>query len=489
MGRRPRLRAALSRRDPNHTSMTSRHLLSSTLLYGIADIATTAVGGFLLLPLYTRALTPQEFGMYVAVRANIDILTYLIHLGLPSATGRLYLVHKERGEEHAFLSTLMTFFLGMLAMLSLAAWAWGDTLWGWLSPETPADPNLAFAVLIAAVNFPAAIASIWLRMEQRVVATVSLQVGASLLLALIVTTNLLYLETGLDGILVALALSPIGSVAALVVLFGRRFRLRIEARHLCSALGYAMPMLVGYVAYFVLNRVSTLVLQRHASLVEVGVFGLAQQLSLIVGIAIASFGMALQPAVYREPPEQAMRTLRQAGRLLVLLGFGISSLLVLFADDLLRVVAPQSYGEALPILLILIFGNALNAFILIYDTAVLYHRRPKTSVAISLAGAALSTALALTLVEDHLLFGAAVAVVGGLSLRLLLSLWQARELGLVIDWTALAIALPGLALLILATRYVHAGHFSDSVTTGTKLVASAIIGGFLTWHLRQKSFR
>ena len=69
--------------------MDTRRLLSSTALYGIADIAVMAVGGFLLLPLYTRTLTQTEFGTYVAVRTNIDILTYLLHFGLVSAVARV----------------------------------------------------------------------------------------------------------------------------------------------------------------------------------------------------------------------------------------------------------------------------------------------------------------------------------------------------------------------------------------------------------------
>ena len=79
------------------STFKSHALLRTTLIYGVGDVIVLAVGGFLLLPLYTRTLSQHDFGIYVVIRANVEIFTYLLYLGLPSAAGRLYFDHRNSG--------------------------------------------------------------------------------------------------------------------------------------------------------------------------------------------------------------------------------------------------------------------------------------------------------------------------------------------------------------------------------------------------------
>ena len=130
--------------------MDTRRLLSVTVLYGAADVAVMAVGGFLLLPLYTRTLTQAEFGTYVAVKANVEIFTYLVCLGLPSAVSRVYFDHRQAGQQVAYISSVLLFFALCLAVLLAGMAAWGAQFWSLLSPTTPASPYLAFSIGLAA---------------------------------------------------------------------------------------------------------------------------------------------------------------------------------------------------------------------------------------------------------------------------------------------------------------------------------------------------
>jgi O-antigen/teichoic acid export membrane protein len=405
--------------------LNTRRLLSSAALYGVADIAVMAVSGFLLLPLYTRTLSQREFGMFVAVRANLDILTYLLHFGLPSAVARVYFDHEKHGTHEAYLSSIISFFVIVLAGLGVLLALWGEALWTTLSPTTPTHPYLAFSVAIAAFGFLAAIASLWLRLQNRAVAMVSMQLTTAAVLAVLATVNLAVLGLGLTGLLWAMLASLAFAACVLPWLFRGRFQWRIQRSHITESLHYAVPILVGYIAYFVLNRFSTLVLQRHVPMEEVAVYGLAQQLAMIVTIAGTSFGMALQPAVFGAEPAKAMEALRRSSRILLLLMFCVCAALLLFAQELHAIVAPRSYRGSEHILLILVVANFTNTFTLLSDTALLYHRRPKTSVAVSILSATAATVLGLWLIPLYHVEGAAASLFGALVLRMLCSHWLA----------------------------------------------------------------
>lgn len=455
--------------------MDTRRLLSSAALYGLADVAVMAVGGFLLLPLYTRSLSQSEFGHFVAVRTNIDILTYLLHFGLPSAVARLYFDHRKLDQQKEFLSSIVCFFFVLAAALSVVFGIWGEALWKLLSPTTPSQPYLPFSVAIAAMGFLSAVSIMWLRVEHKALPVVALQVSASVVLAALASVNLVTFEMGLPGILLALLVSAIIPALALPVLFGTGFRFAIRRKHIAEALHYAAPVLVGYVAYFFLNRISTLLLQRHVSAAELAVFGLAQQLAMIVGIASTSFGMALQPAVFASDATMVNQTLRRACRMLTLLMVSVTTVLILFASELVRVVAPENYRSSLGLLLTLIVANFTTSFTLLSDSALMYHRRPKTSVGVSIAGALAATALGTWLIPLYHGAGAAASLAGAFAFRMLLSQWMARRAtGQSQFGTILASMTTAVALAFVATA-VEASHLGFAAALSVKLTTTAIV--------------
>ncbi|UXH77631.1 lipopolysaccharide biosynthesis protein [Roseateles amylovorans] len=459
--------------------MDTRRLLSSAALYGFADMAVIAVGGFLLLPMYTRSLTQAEFGHFVAVRANIDIFTYLLQFGIPSALGRLYFDHRKVGTEREFISALVCFFglllLGTCGALALA----GRALWSGLSPAVPITPYLPLSVAIAALGFLSALSVIWLRMQGRVVAVVSLQVGGAALIAIVATLMLRFFHWGLTGILLALLAGSMLSAGALPVMLGKSFRLALPRAWLAETLRYAVPILVGYVAYFLLNRASTLILQHHVPAEELAVFGLAQQLSMVAGIACSSFGMALQPAVYGAEADQVPSMIHRATRILALLMLAVCAALMIFAQEIFALVAPRGYAGGLTLLLILVVANFSNTFTLMSDTVLLYHRRPKTSVAVSILSAILAMLLGLVLIPEHHILGAAVATCAAFGSRMLVSQWMARRLTGQSDFALMATSLTALGAIGGGAHWLSAQGWPLAMLLAAKFAFSAALAGTL----------
>ena len=405
--------------------MDTRKLLSTTVLYGIADVIVMAVGGFLLLPLYTRTLSQAEFGTYVIVRANTEIFSYLLYFGLPSAVARVYFDYKKAGQQTEYLSSVLLFFGLNLGLCGALLALWGSQLWALLSPGTAVYPYMLYSFAIAAVGFFSALGGLWLRLDGRAKAFAALQVAMSVVLAGFAVLNLLVFGLGLQGLLLALLGSSACSALVLPWLLGRGFRLRLHWAHIQATTRYAGPIFVGYIAYFLLNRISTLVLQRHVEVDQIAVFGLAQQLALMLTVAATAFGKAQQPAVFAADANTANEVLARSGALLRGLMLGVTGVLLLGASDLFRLMAPKSYSSGFEILLILLVANFAYSYSLVSDTALLYHRRPKSSVAVLFVGALLSVALNLWLVPTYHLIGAALSIAVTFVVMALLSHWLA----------------------------------------------------------------
>jgi O-antigen/teichoic acid export membrane protein len=66
-----------------------KRLGGETLIYGISGMLSRMITVFLV-PLYTRAFPPNEYGYITIVNAMIALLSAFIVLGLDSASGRWY---------------------------------------------------------------------------------------------------------------------------------------------------------------------------------------------------------------------------------------------------------------------------------------------------------------------------------------------------------------------------------------------------------------
>ena len=452
-----------------------RRLLKATVFYGLGDILTIAVGGFLLIPLYTRTLSQEDFGFYVIVKANSDIFTYLFFLGLPSAISRLYFEHKKTNQHVEYLSSVVTFFLLWLIVFTLGLALEGVGIWKILSPDVPHNPYLYFSVVIASIGFFGAIGSMWLRVENRSGEFLLLQICASIILFSAAFISLAIFRYGLPGLLSSMIISSTFTGLALPYLFKGRFHLKIQWKYIFESLHYGIPVMIGYIAYFLLNRIGIIIIQRFLPVDQIAIFGLAQQLAMILIIASNSFGKAFQPAIFSANKAEADLLIMNIVSLLMLLMACITAPLILFSTDIIHIMAPNGYAKANGVFLIMLVANFTYSLSLISDTILLYNKMPKSSVTIAIIGAILSTLLSLWLIPLYKLIGAALAIGGTYFLITLLNYWVAKNLIPKPYLMRIVVYASGMAILAIFSSWIGSQSYDESLILIVKSIISISI--------------
>jgi O-antigen/teichoic acid export membrane protein len=257
--------------------------------------------------------------------------------------------------------------------------------------------------------------------------------------------------------------------------------------HISESLRYAVPVVIGYVAYFVLNRVSTLILQRHVAVEQVAIFGLAQQLAMVLAIAATAFGKALQPTVFAAEPAQAAILMRRSGNILMLLMFFITSTVVLFSSNIFSMIAPKSYAGGYEILLVLLIGTYAYSFTVISNTALLYHRRPKAAVTITIIGAVLSATLGFWLIPLYHLHGAAIGILGALLTMTLASNWMASRVAGLSNHRPMLLAIASVSIMAFFAAWLRNQGFSIITELTMKIIVNLLIlAGTYLMYLRKQ---
>src|SRR5947199_276112 len=69
------------------SAVSPRAMWRSWIVYGLSSVASRLIG-FLLLPIYTRVLTPEEYGVRAMIIVGVDLIGMLCSLGLTTAMVR-----------------------------------------------------------------------------------------------------------------------------------------------------------------------------------------------------------------------------------------------------------------------------------------------------------------------------------------------------------------------------------------------------------------
>src|SRR5699024_5289914 len=99
------------------------NVIKNSSIYTVTSVLQKAIG-FLLLPLYTTYLTPEDYGITGVVNALTALLSLLFTLSLNSSVQRYYYIYDDRPVERQyffgtiFLTVLAnSLFLGLLLVI------------------------------------------------------------------------------------------------------------------------------------------------------------------------------------------------------------------------------------------------------------------------------------------------------------------------------------------------------------------------------------
>jgi O-antigen/teichoic acid export membrane protein len=314
---------------------------------------------FLLLPVYTRAFTPGQYGQLGVAIAIALFANAFLSFGLELAVVRMYFrLAPEREKQRSAIATLGVFTLiGPLvgaALLSLVA---VPALHGALTPSRYLVLALfGSALFVSATTLPIAL----LRAEDRL--RDYLVVFAVLILSNIVLTAVFVLgfrwgpAGSLLGTLVANAL---GLVTAARVLPWPRPQ-HLNRVYLFGALGIGLPMVPHLVSGWVLQLSDRAILGGLVSNPKVGAYTLAVNLATPVLMVMVAVSQSVHPSYGRAiHDDRARDKLPELAHYQIIMTCLVTASVALLGPVVVFAVLPASYSEAAGLIPWLALGYGL----------------------------------------------------------------------------------------------------------------------------------
>lgn len=324
------------------------------------------ITGLVMLPIYTRYLTPADYGVIELISMAIELASILVGLRISQAMFRYYILAEAELEKRVIVSTVLLTILGSsfvgAILLSVGAEPLALLIFG--NAEYVYEFQLFAFTLIT--NAIAAVGLSYLRARQMPVLFVT--IGAATL-AIQVTLNIIFVvmlemhvrgvaySALISGVLVALGLATYVFMSA-----GLHFSREIAVK----LVKYVSPLIVASLGAFYVAYADKYLLRIFGGLTEVGLYALAARLSSVLATAFEAFNMSwgadrfeiVKKDNAKEIYEQVFRFMSAA---LILTGAGLA----LFANDFFHVMTnPEFYpaGYLVPILILAVISRIYTVF-------------------------------------------------------------------------------------------------------------------------------
>jgi O-antigen/teichoic acid export membrane protein len=405
-----------------------RRLGKHSAIYGLGGLVQRILA-VLLLPIYTRYLSPDDYGVVETLVALTTVLVITLRLGITNAFFRFYFDSSEPAHRRLVLRTSFWFTMGMatlgLVLGVLFSRELATALFG--SSGDAEVVAAAFVGLWAQMNYEQ-LTSLF-RVEERSVAYVTASfanIGITIAATLILVVGL---DAGPLGVIVGGFTGTLLVYAALIGYRREQLGLQFDRELLRQMNRFGLPLVPSALFLWVTNFSDRFFLLKLADQQEVGLYSVGVRIASAMALLLTAFRLAWPAFAYSiEDDAEAKRTYAFVLTYLVALTSWVALGLGLLAPWLVGWIAAPSFAESAEVVGPLAFAVVPFAGYVVIAIGIGRARRTQFNWVVTGAAAVVNVVLNLLLIPPYGMMGAAVATIAAFGTMFLGMTWWAQQI-------------------------------------------------------------
>lgn len=390
----------------NEMKLLAKH----SAVYSLGNFMQRVVA-LLLLPVYTRFLTPYDYGIKELVGLSADVIGILMAATISGAFFRFYFKYDSNADRNEVISTsiLAISVVGLVFLLPLLLFS--KTIAGTILN----DANLYHYFIIAFV-------SLWfqsinhisynlLKARKQSIKFISLSFAKMILAISLNIYFICFIKIGVIGILIsnlitAIAMSIIVSFPLLI-----EIGIHLSKSKLVEMIRFGIPLVPAQFGAFVVHLSDRFFLKEYCSIADVGIYSLGYRFGTLPGTFISDpFNQIFAPRrleVYKESGSEYIfgRIFTYFLFLILFVGLMVSVL----SKDIIIIIADEKFWSAYKIIPLIVVSSILFSFHYHFDIGLIIAQKTKYFAYINLSNALVVMVLNFILIPKFGIFGAAYA--------------------------------------------------------------------------------
>ncbi len=368
---------------------------------------------FLLLPVYTHYLSPDEFGILNMIQTIGAILQIIFTLGLEKSIYRLYYDYNEI-DRKKYLGTIIVSVLVIISFSFSLIIIFEKQIFEIVFSSIEYSPYLKIGALnIAIVSFLSVPQAIKIVKEdiKKIVILDFVNIFIQTLLRLVF---LIVLGKGVLYQVMAMTITNAILIPIYIYLTKHDFILNWNKEYLNDALRFSLPFIPTLLFSWVLNLSDRLFIERMVNLNQLGVYSLAAKISSIIIILGGAFFKAYNPAFFKlvNGSKENNSELIKMNTIGYIYMITISFFVTFLSEEIINIFFSKEYNGAGIIIIILAIANAFNILSAIYSSCIKQLKKTSWLSGIYGISALINIIANYFFILKFGIFGAAIATLG-----------------------------------------------------------------------------
>ena len=316
--------------------------IKASLWYTFCNLLTNGIS-FLVIPIYTRILTREEYGMYTTFQSWLNILIILATLNLYCGVFTRGLVQYEtkRDEYTSSVQMLSTIITGFFAIIVLCSR-------DWFLDSLNISGFVAVNMILYFLFFPAF--SFWTarqRVEYKYKEMVIVTLASVLLTPLLSLGLLMFTDLKADAVILGFLLSQNIIGAIFYILNFLRGKVFFSREYWLEAIKFNIPLIPHYLSLIVLGQSDRIMISNICGSGDAGLYSLAYQISMAMNIIISAINGSLIPWTYSMMKEKKYSEIRKIADFLCLFMMAISVVIMVVAPEVVFFMGGKNYHNVI----------------------------------------------------------------------------------------------------------------------------------------------
>lgn len=424
-------------------------ILKHSTTYSIANLLSRMVS-FIMIPIYTRFLTPADYGILELITISLSMLSIVISSGITDAVSRFYFDYKNIKDKNKVIS------VGLISFIVLAAVSFAilSPINGFLSKVLLGSSEYGSFLVIAlgymSLSFILELIFAYFRVTHQ-----SLKLTLSNLGGLVVSLsfNILFvvvLQIGVRGILLATLISQSLQVIVLLPMTIKAVGFRFDFSLFKKMLSFGFPIIFSQIGHKIVNLSDRYFLRSFATLADTGLYSLGYKLGLLATTFVgAPFNMIWTPRRFEcFGDEEAENNFSRIFTLFIFVISLVGLIISILAKDLTRLFLTEEFWTSYKVVPIITLSYIFLSFHSHFSIGILIKKKTKLLAGINIATAILNLILNYFLIKTYSIWGAAVATLISFIFKPSLSYYYSNKIYPIQMETKNLIKIIGIAIVI-----------------------------------------
>ena len=390
-----------------------KKLVKHSGIYSFGNLSGNILS-FLLLPVYTRLLTTEQYGILALVAVFRVVVQRAVNLGTQSSVVKVFFEVDTEEEKKIVVSTAFIFLTVISVFVTLILFFFREGL-AILFLKSPQLSYLFAFALFTSLFF--IIKTVPLSIFRAREKTVMYSVFAFFTLFLGIVFNIIFviiLKENVKGVLKSALISQLIIFLLILVPFSKNLVFKFKKEYLLRMLTFGVPLVPSGLAMWILTLLDRYFLRIFTTMEMVGVYSVGYKIATIVSILIViPFSLAWSPLMLRwHKHEEDPKVLYvKAYKYFSIASLFLALIISIYAKEVIWGMTTQPFYNAYKIVYFIVLAYVFHGFFMIFATGCTLVRKTFYFPIATGIAAIMNTVLNIFLIPRFQMMGAAVATI------------------------------------------------------------------------------